>query len=101
MNNRLVGSNDLIRLQASLDIVNVVTSDTDDFEQFAGNDEADMKGLLPRGFFTTVDGIVSIITYNGRTVNLPVIAHKDYLIAVKRFRSTGTTVGAGAIWAFQ
>jgi hypothetical protein len=98
---RVTGSNDFERIATSLDIVNVITSDTDDFDQFAKNDESDLKGLLPRGFYTTVDGIVAIITYAGTEVNLPVLAHKDYLIAVRRFKSTGTTVGAGAIWAFQ
>lgn len=101
MRKRIVGSGDFDKIASSEDIVNVITSDSDDFEQFANNDEMDLKDLLPRGFFTTVDGIVSIITAKGRTVNLPVLAHKDYLIIVKRFRTTDTTVGAGTIWAFM
>lgn len=94
MNNRLVGQSD-DRLSTSTDIVIADFSDSDDFSQFPE------EATMPRGFYTTVDGIVTVTTFDGRKIALPVLAHKDYLIAVTRFWSTGTTVGAGTVFAFK
>jgi hypothetical protein len=94
MTKRLIGS-EFDRLSTSTDIVVADLSDTEDFAQFSETD------LLPRGFYTTVDGTVTVTTMEGTKIALPVLAHKDYLIAVRRFWSTGTTVGAGTIFAFK
>lgn len=71
------------------DICPVTTDDNNDFTGLG-------PGHMARGFFTTADGTVNVITAAGQTRAIPVVAQKDYLVKVKRF----LTSSAGNIWAF-
>jgi hypothetical protein len=82
---------DFERLASSMDVVLVVPDDDNDFAEFGAE-------VYPRGFFTTADGTVHFTTFDGRTVTMPVIADKDYLIVAKRFFVDSA---AGSIWAFK
>lgn len=79
-------------LSTSPDIMLVTLSDAADFSGFGA-------GVYPRGFYCTTDGNIKITTVKDRTVTIPVVAHKDYLILVKRFWSGSFT--AGACYAFE
>jgi hypothetical protein len=94
---KTIGSGDNnARLATSDDIKLVTLSDADNFI-FSD----DRKEIMPRGFYTDTDGAVSIETAVGAIRVITVIAHKDYLIAVNKFRVTGTNIGGGQIFAFS
>lgn len=67
------------------------------------DDDNDFKGLgaglMARGFYATTDGTVAVVTASGNTRLIPVVAHKDILCKIKRFKSTGSTGGI-VVWAF-
>jgi hypothetical protein len=84
------------RIATSDDIKLVTLSDSDEFT-FSD----DRPDIMPRGFYTDTDGVVSIQTAVGTVRDIAVLAHKDYLIAVNKFRVTGTNIGGGQIFAFS
>lgn len=79
--------NTLKNLSSSPDVMLVTLSDSADFSGFG-------TGVVPRGFYCTTDGNIKITTIKNRDVTIPVLAHKDYLILVKRFWSASFTAGA-------
>ena len=79
---------------------NVVSSPAVNVNPFTVNDNVDVtmdalsKGSpFPRGFITDMDGTLSIVDGNDTVANITVIKGFVYPIVVKRFRTTGTTIG--------
>lgn len=89
---RIIKEGSIGSVAAGDDMCPVTLDDNNDFSGLGA-------GNYARGFYATTDGSVAVITAAGSTRVIPVVAHKDILVKVKRFLSTGSSGGI-VVWAF-
>ncbi len=69
-----------------------VRSVPDDYVPITPSDSSDLAdGPTAFGLLATAAGNVSVVTFKGRTVTLPIAANQPLIGRFKRVRATGTT----------